>query len=158
VYKVERQQKPLALGKTRRHTLSNTRRVIEWIVEAAKPAKCLETNLYARATAQSADLQATDRDAKIFEYLLSAIRPKVVLVHGRDAAQHVEAMCGVHLEINTSAAIPLESAIVHVTAVPHLSRGWSKTRAKAVGEQLREASKSVGLTMRCSRAPLAAGA
>src|ERR1700735_3082953 len=51
-YKEERQARPLNPGKTRRAQISNTRRVIEWIIEAASPIGCLETNIYSAATAR----------------------------------------------------------------------------------------------------------
>ena len=122
-YKRERQDKPLASGKTRRATISNTRRVIDWITEAALPVPCLETNLYALATSQATDLATQDRSTEIFDFLLREISPKVLLLHGKDAEQHLKGL--------------LVSA--QVITVPHLSRGWSKIKAKEIGEQIRKA-------------------
>ncbi len=122
-YKQERQEKPLAPGKTKRNVISNTRRVIEWITDAATPVQCLETNLYALATAQAKELPAQHRSTALFDFLLSEIRPKVLLLHGKDAEQHLK-------KLSTSA---------QVIAVPHLSRGWSEVKAKELGRQIRDA-------------------
>jgi hypothetical protein len=45
----ERRQRPLKPGRTRRNTISSTRRVIDWIVSEASPLKILETNIYTAA-------------------------------------------------------------------------------------------------------------
>src|SRR5215218_7019589 len=49
-YIPERATQPLKPGRTRRAPISNTRKVIDWIVDAARPVKCLETNIYSAAS------------------------------------------------------------------------------------------------------------
>jgi hypothetical protein len=51
-YQRQRLSLPLPPGKTRRSALSNTRRVLGWITNAAAPVRCLETNIYATGAAQ----------------------------------------------------------------------------------------------------------
>ena len=45
-YKEERRSRPLKPGRKWRNPVSNTRRVIDWIAEAASPYDCLETNIH----------------------------------------------------------------------------------------------------------------
>jgi len=84
-YQNERLSRRLKPGKTRRSRVSNTRRVIEWIIEAASPVRCLETNIYPAATAQAIELTDDHRRTDVFSFLLTAIRPKIVVAHGKDA-------------------------------------------------------------------------
>lgn len=124
-YKRERQLRPLKLGKTRRNAVSNTRRVIEWVIEAASPAHCLETNIYSAPTAQAADLTLKQRATAPFDLLLSKINPSVIVAHGLDAVAHVRS----------------KSPSAHVLAVAHFSRGWSQAKARSLGQQIRLASE-----------------
>ena len=75
-YKLERMNRPLRPGKKRRNAVSNTRRVIEWILEEAKPIKCLETNIYAKAAAQAPDLDRICRITASFERLYFVVETK----------------------------------------------------------------------------------
>ena len=119
-YKLDRQTKPLSHGKTRRANVSNTRRVIDWITEEARPTKCLETNLYALPTEQAKDLSTKNRVSGIFDFLLQTVRPKMVILHGKDAAQYLS-------------KLPTSTKGI---AVPHFSRGWSERNAKELGRHI----------------------
>ena len=142
VYKQERRDKPLPPGKKRRNAISNTRRVIEWITTEAKPMKCLETNIYAKPTPQARDLREQERATQSFDFLLRAIRPQVMLLHGQDAVKHLETIFDVQLKPDRLQPIRVEWGEVGVMAVPHLSRGWSKKRAREVGQLLRTVCES----------------
>jgi hypothetical protein len=137
VYKQERRDKPLSLGKKRRKEVSNTRRVIEWIIAEAKPMKCLETNIYAMPTEQARDLREQERVTRPFDFLLRAIRPQVMLLHGQDAVKHLETIFDVQLKMDSLQSIEVEWGEVKVLAVSHFSRGWSKNRAREIGQILR---------------------
>lgn len=119
-YKVERLNKPLPPGKTRRNTVSTTRRVIEWICEAAAPVRCLETNIYATATPDMASLEAGNRDAALFRFLVEAVKPNVIVAHGKDACREAERF----------------SDRAKILAVPHFSRGWSELKARELGAKV----------------------
>jgi hypothetical protein len=67
---------------------SPTRQRIEWIVAAAKPWPCLETNVFAKPARTQADLELKDRQNTILDLLLEQIRPAVIIAHGRAAHQH----------------------------------------------------------------------
>jgi hypothetical protein len=126
VYKHERKTGPPRPDKTRRAEMSNTRRVVEWILEAAAPVRCLETNVYATPSAESRELGEAQRVTEPFDFLLDTIRPKAILVHGKDAVEHL------------SPRIPgLIGQRTYVLATPSLSRGWSQERARQMGNALR---------------------
>lgn len=121
-YKAERESKLLAEGKTRRVVVSPTRRAIEEIVYAASPVKCLETNLYAVPTARAKELSPEQGDTRVFDFLLEAVKPQIVLLHGDDAAQYED---------------KLVAAQVQTVPVRHLSLHWSKDEAGDLGKELR---------------------
>jgi hypothetical protein len=125
-YVKDRQARPLKPGQTRRNQISNTRRVLNWILESAAPAKCLETNIYAAPTEQAADLAAKRRITAPFDYLLTNIKPKVIVAHGDDAVKYIQSM-------TLPACVIPES---------HFSRGWSEQRARELGQQVRSACKN----------------
>ena len=121
-YLNERRLRPLKAGKSRRNPISNTRRVIDWILAEASPVKCLETNIYSFPTEQSTDLSTSQRSTAPFDFLLSKIKPRVIVAHGDDAIAHVRSH-------------KLESFVI---SVPHFARGWSEARARALGRKLSE--------------------
>lgn len=122
-YKTERRKRPLKLGKKKRNEISNTRRTIEWIIEEVHPMKCLETNIYAKATEQVLDLEERDRITAPLDYLLERIAPKLVIAHGKETAEYLKAQ-------------NLECTLM---CVPHFSRGWSKAKAWELGSSIRKA-------------------
>jgi hypothetical protein len=122
-YKRERRARPLKPGKTRRSSVSNTRRVIDWVTEEASPVQCLETNIYSKPTEQASDLVSRQRATAPFDFLLATIKPRVIVTHGIDAAEHIRR--------KTSSA--------HVLTVSHFSRGWSQTDARSLGQQIKRA-------------------
>jgi len=128
-YLRERRDRPLKPGKTRRNPISNTRRVIEWILAEASPVKCLETNIYSAATEEAADLPARQRSTAPFDFLLKTIKPSVIVAHGNDAVAHVNAITALGAQ---------------VISLPHLSRGWSEARARDVGRQIASQARAVG--------------
>jgi hypothetical protein len=113
-YARERALMPLKPGMKSRPTVSPSRRVIEWIIEGAG-IPVLETNLYARPSADMKSLK--ERDLAPFRFLLDTIRPRVIVAHGKPAHEALEAL----------------SPRAEVLAVPHFSRGWSKKRALDLG-------------------------
>ena len=132
-YKIERRNRPLKPGKTRRNEISNTRRVIEWIIEEASPVKCLETNIYAKPTESKPELEAllktmsSEERSRItapFDYLLNQIAPNLVVAHDKDAEAYLQAR-------NFNPIIP----------VRHFSRGWSEAKARELGLTIRKACR-----------------
>ena len=120
-YIQDRRTRPLKPGKTRRAAVSNSRRVIEWILESAAPARCLETNIYAAPSEQITDLASEKRLTAPFDFLLSTIKPKLIIAHGTDAARHCQSM----------------TKNVVVWSVSHFSRGWSQSAAIDLGLKIK---------------------
>ena len=135
-YKVERINRPLKPGKERRNKVSPTRRVIEWILEEAKPTKCLETNIYAKAAEQALDLDERSRITAPFDYLLQQVEPKLVIAYGKDAIKHLQSQ---GFECEPSVGFPIKDAMPRLWCVDHFSRGWSKEKARGLGLRIRRA-------------------
>jgi hypothetical protein len=141
-YQRERASRPLKPGKTRRLAVSNTRRVIEWIVEAAQPIHCLETNIYAAASETAADLAEQQRLTAPFDLLLKALRPRAILAHGDEAISHLGRLAGTELRWGQEARVSLNGHELWVVAEAHFGRpragqGWSRERALRVGQRLK---------------------
>jgi hypothetical protein len=119
-YKIERAARPLRPGRQRRNTVSTTRRVIEWVVAAASPVRCLETNLYSTPSETAGELSNQQRCSDVFQFLLSTVRPRVILAHGKDACRHLQTA-------DTDA---------RVIEASHLSRGWSRIQAQELGHKI----------------------
>jgi hypothetical protein len=122
-YQKHRERHALAAGKQYR-PVSNTRRVIDWILEEVRPLRCLETNIYSAATAKAIELTKGQQYIAPFEFLLERIKPPVVVMHGKKAAEAVQQL--------------RMAGCAHLICVPHFSRGWWKVKAHALGRQIRE--------------------
>ena len=118
------QAAPLKPGRTRRNPISNTRKIMDLVIAAAHPARCLETNIYAAASEESSDLPEERRDTAPFDFLLRTIRPRLIVAHGKDAVAHIA-----HL---APKATVIES--------PHFSRGFSKSAANELGLTIRDSA------------------
>lgn len=120
-YLADRAARPLKPGRKRRNAVSNSRRVIEWLIPALSPAKCLETNIYSAATEELRDLEQERRITAPFDFLIDTIKPAVVIVHGKGAITHLR-----------QKTFPCK-----VIEVDHFSRGWNKEDVHALGHQVR---------------------
>ena len=121
-YKADRMAAPLKKGKTRRQTISPSRRVIEAIVKAAAPVRVLETNIYPPPTTEMAGLPKGKRDTELLRFLLKTIQPTMIVTHGKQAAEVVQ-------DLNPSGMIRKED---------HFSRGWSNDKARDLGEKIKK--------------------
>lgn len=88
IYSQERMASLTSSGNKKAST-SNTRKRINWIMEEANSeGHCisfLETNIYAFPTKRKKDLKPEHKITDVFEFLVSEINPKIILVHGNDA-------------------------------------------------------------------------
>jgi hypothetical protein len=134
-YRKQRELAPLKDGRTRRQVVSATRQRIELIVDAAKPIRMLETNLYARATKQASDLAKADRNPDPFAFLLREIAPRVLLLHGKEVKEAFEARYHQPLT-DTFSSMVIEGHDMRVAGVRHLSRGTSHSRATELGKMI----------------------
>lgn len=74
-----------------------TRRNIDLFSQALHPLRCLELNVYDRFASRSAQLAPNLRTTHVLDYLLEALRPRLVLVHGDPPAEHLSRLFGVTL-------------------------------------------------------------
>jgi uracil-DNA glycosylase len=118
------------------HAPGPTRRLIERVVAAAAPVRCLEANVTGTPGTES-------RDAAVFELLLGEVRPRAILAHGREAAGYLAARFGTR-SLATDRFTPVEApwGTVRIRPVRHLSRGWSYAAADEAGAALREAAEA----------------
>lgn len=126
-YQEHRKLRARESGKQYR-SISNTRRVIDFLLKEVSPIRCLETNIYAVPTAKAMELTRAHQDIAPFMFLLDAIKPRVVVTHGRKAAEAANI-----LGIANSADLMCKS---------HFSRGWSESNARTLGREIREKWKS----------------
>jgi len=101
--------------------VSNTRRVIDWITEAAAPCKCLETNIYSLPSSGKSNLARDSHNIAPLKFLLERIKPSVIVGHGEDAVREIQRLAPASF----------------VRGVNHFSRGWSKEEARALGEEVK---------------------
>ena len=119
-----------------RPTRSRTRNMLEYIVAAAAPMSCLETNVFSRPSPSATDLRTGDRQTRVFKFLLKAIRPLVLHVHGQEARNYLQAAYGVELEVERVTTVPTPLGQFLVRPTHHLAYQWSYERAKQMGEWL----------------------
>ncbi|TPN78580.1 hypothetical protein FJ987_27590 [Mesorhizobium sp. CU2] len=114
---------------TRRQKISATRRNIECFVEGATGVRVLETNIYARASDDMKSLDLASREIAPFKFLLNAIKPKVILVHGKPALQAIG-------KFGATAKV--------IEADHHFSRQTSKATARGYGATAARESREAG--------------
>jgi hypothetical protein len=136
-YILERKLKPLKPNRTRRNKLSSTRQRIEWIIEAIKPVKTLETNLFVKATPRANELTTEDRDSSVFEYLLKTIKPKIIFIHGNEVIKYFEKLYNIKIEKDKFNDFEILGTEMNILAMNHLSRGWPKQKSIELGELLK---------------------
>lgn len=126
-YIAERLARGIEQGKKKRR-FSTTRSRIEIIVREAHPARFVETNVYSHATSQAADLERAARDTSVLEFLLGAIRPELLVVHGAETREVLEQL-SVWRELNAETWF-----------FPHLASrngAWTNEKAAAIGRRAR---------------------
>jgi hypothetical protein len=141
-YKRTRASACLPPGRIRRQAVSSTRQRIDWIraptmKDSADSTKIgyLETNLYTKPTARADDLRRDDRSITVFTFLLAELRPKVLLLHGKEVRQRFERTFGCSLSVQFS-AVSVAGQSMMAAAVPHLSR-VSRARAEDWAREIR---------------------
>lgn len=137
-YIAEREERPLKPGKKRRQKVSSTRRTINWIVAAAAPAKCLETNVVIEEAETPKYLQGRDAGLAVLDFLLRQIRPLVVIAHGDTAIEHIGAINGCNIRWGQEAEAACDGHAFRLIAAAHFGRprggqGWSQARSEELG-------------------------
>lgn len=143
-YQAGRLATPSAKGR-RKSRVSPTRRNLTLIRErlAAQGIAVLETNLYSQPTARAAELHASKRSTQVFEFLLSQIQPRLLLVHGREAVKGLQDHLGQSIQ-KPEQEVTIQGRATQVLTIQHLSYQFSANKAVAVADQIHQrlASKS----------------
>lgn len=95
---------------------SNSREIMDRIGQGA--GSLLEANIYPKASKDARSLK--ERDPRAFRLLMEAVKPRVIVAHGREAADEIDA----------------HTPACRVMKVPHFSRGWSYLKALELGREL----------------------
>ena len=121
-----------------------TRRRINILVDALAPVRCLETNLHAAWSARLADLPRERRSTAVFDFLLEAIKPRLLFVHGGEAVSYVERRAGCSVPLNQFQRIRLAGRETYVYGRHHLSYQLSNAECRNIGDRLRDHLLAIG--------------
>jgi hypothetical protein len=116
---------------------SRTRRGIQQVVAAARPVRLLETNIHSVPTKSAADLPPGLCTTDAFEFLLEAITPRAVYVHGAEAREWLNDRYGFTLTEGDEATTDVHGAPLTVITSKHLSRA-SCDVARAAGSRVQK--------------------
>lgn len=123
---------------------SPTRERIERLFRAVAPIRCLETNVYATPSLRESDLAESGRDPRVFNFLLTRLRPEVVFVHGKTAIMHLSRLVNADFPLGAFVPVSYRDVSFDVIAGYHLSYQWSYAKVGELGRMLAE---------RCSQEP-----
>lgn len=112
-----------------------TRRVLDRITSRAG-VPCLETNVFSTPTASLGELAAADRLTDPFDFLLVALRPRLIVSYGANAREHVEARLSASLQRGTFTPVDAPWGRVEIRAEPHFSRGYSYAAADDLAAEI----------------------
>lgn len=82
---------------TRHGKFGPTRRNIDLFSRSLYPIRCIELNLYDRFSPRAADLPLELRRTDLLDYMLEAVRPRLILVHGDAPAEYLCQLFGTQL-------------------------------------------------------------
>ena len=71
------------------YAISPSRNAIEKVELAAGPTKILVTNIFSTPGNSAGDLKDSQRATTAFDYLMSTIRPRLVIAHGLEAGAYL---------------------------------------------------------------------
>jgi hypothetical protein len=110
---------------------SPTRRRTDAAVSTVRPVRCLETNLYPTASKQFADLPQALRSTQVFDFLVLAIKPRAMLVHGAETVRHVQPRCSGALSKDMPQDADFGYGSVTVIGGDHLTRFWKDSEIRS---------------------------
>jgi uracil-DNA glycosylase len=135
-YKIERVKAPLKNGKKKRLPISPTRRSIEHIVKNINSGKILETNLYIKQTKEERQLNKEDKKTDIFEFLISEIKPQIIVLHGKSAIDFFIKRNNTQISIDNFFEIDIYGFNTYIYPTKHLSRGWSFEKLEELAKKI----------------------
>jgi hypothetical protein len=98
----------------------------------------LETNVFHLPSNREADLPKPQSTTVVFDFLLRALKPKIIFVYGRSAIEHLEMLIHTSLERGKFTRACYLGLEVDVVSGHHLSFQWSYESVDNLGRQLRE--------------------
>lgn len=103
-----------------RHTPTRDR--IEILVEAIKPLRLLELNLFQYPSRSERELERARRDTNLFEFLLQATSPRLLIAHGLSTKLHLEKLFNCKLPYDQLTPCSFNGARIYVLQAPkHLA-------------------------------------
>ena len=126
-YKNERKSRPPRPGKKRRLSVGTTRRNLNKLADLVGAYGILETNTYSVPTEHYTDLQVEEKVTEVFHFLLTEIKPTLIITHGKDSADYFSR------EVQEFGDFAIETVAIQgncheIISVPHFSRGWSSQK------------------------------
>ena len=126
-YKNERKSRPPRPGKKRRLSVGTTRRNLNKLADLVGDYGLLETNIYSVPTEHYTDLQVEEKVTEVFHFLLTEIKPTLIITHGKDSADYFSR------DVREFGNFAIETVAIQgnsheIISVPHLSRGWSSRK------------------------------
>ena len=115
---------------------SPTRARIERLFAAIAPIRCLETNVYPIPSPREVNLAKSDRDSRVFDYLLESLRPAVLFVHGNTAVKYMARLLDEDLPLGEFVQVSHRGRSFDVIAGYHLSYQWSYAKVESLGREL----------------------
>jgi hypothetical protein len=122
---------------SRHGRLKPTRDRIEVLCQALAPLRCLELNLYHRYSSNEASLAKEQRDTTLFDFMLKAVKPRILLVHGAKPIMHLQRLLGVSLEKDRFTTASHLGFPIEVFASRHFARGVSRDYVISIGAQIK---------------------
>lgn len=123
-YRNERKSRPPRPGKKRRLSVGTTRRNSNKLADLVGVYGILETNIYSVPTEHYTDLRVEEKVTEVFHFLLTEIKPTLIITHGKDSADYfsrgVQSFGDFAIE-----TVTIQGNGHEIISVPHLSRGWS---------------------------------
>lgn len=117
--------------------LKPTRDRIEFLCQALEPLRCLELNLYHHYSQNEVSLAREHRDTGLFDFMLKAVRPRVLLVHGRKPVGHLERILDISIVKDRFTSALYRGLSIEVFAAErHFSR-VSREYVRSVGAQIK---------------------
>ena len=132
-YKNERKSRLLKPGKKTRRDVGTTRSNLNKLIELIDSDEILETNIYSKPTERYAELRAEEKDTVVFQFLMTEIKPKLIITHGKDPARYFDRKVREFGDFEIETVIKKGNSY-DIMSVPHLSIGWSTKKLAVLAD------------------------
>ena len=132
-YKIERKSRPLKPGKKSRRDVGNTRSNLNKLADLIRTDEILETNIYSKPSEHYTELRAEEKDTVVIQFLLTEIKPKIIISHGKDPARYFDRKVREFGDFEIETVIKKGNSY-DIMSVPHLSIGWSNKKLAVLAD------------------------